>query len=257
MLGGIGASAAYAVVTRDVERLQQRFEDRADNVRDANRFRERAAGITDAESLIKDRKSLKMVLEAYGLEAAITSTAMVRKALTEDPAVEGSLVNKLADPRWRQLAQALGGKDGSLFADQQTVEAILDQAMTRRFEQELGDENPGVSEALYFRRLASGATSINAILSDRTLTEVVRGALGLPDKFGLLDFDQQKAILTKRLEVADLQDAKEVDKLARRYLALNGASAGGDPSGLSALFGQGSGTQGLTALLGQTLSLRA
>jgi hypothetical protein len=85
--------------------------------------------------------------------------------------------------------------------------------------------------------MAGGATSVAQVMSDRALTEVARGALGLPDRFGLLSFEQQRAVLTRRLDVSQLQDPRAVERMARRYLALSAAPAGGAAGGLAALIG--------------------
>lgn len=115
MLQGLGAQAALAVVDRQGEALKARFAARRDNQADAARLDAQAARITDVEALLKDRKTLLMVLEAFQLESEVDKRPMLRRVLTEDPADRGSLVNRLSDPRWKQLANA--------FAQRRAVEA--------------------------------------------------------------------------------------------------------------------------------------
>jgi hypothetical protein len=126
--------------------------------------------------------------------------------------------------------------------------------MVNRFEKSMGEANPGLREALYFRRMAGTATSVNALMADRVLLEVMRGALGLPQQFGLLPFERQRAIIAQRLDVRDLQDPAKVARLASRYLAQQPAATSAAPA--LALF-QGGGTAGLVASIGRRVSLSA
>lgn len=237
MIPGLGAQAGFALAIRQGEALQARFEARRDNAADAARFRERAAALPDREALLRDRRTLQFLLEAFQLEGEIGKTAIIRRVVTSDPADPDSFANRMGDPRWRQLAELVGGTAGAPFRDAAAVGRVVEAALRNRFERAMGEGNPGLREALYFRRMAGGATSVAQVMSDRALTEVARGALGLPDRFGLLSFEQQRAVLTRRLDVSQLQDPRAVERMARRYLALSAAPAGGAAGGLAALIG--------------------
>ena len=427
MLPGFGALPAMAVFDRQGQALQDRFAARRDNTADAARLRAEAPRIADAEVLLKDRRTLRMVLESFQLESEIDKRALLRRVLTEDPADQRSIANRLTDPRWRALAnafatvrpvaltpaelarqtpeqlrglqlnamagltaqqvQALSARQvaaldpaqlgaiaptaiGALdagdvtalsagqvaaltgpqlarlngtqiraiepadlaavppdrlrallppqvaalsgaqlaalrpaqlgaFSAQQaaalsttqrealgaTGRAILDRAqpapaadpavpaparpplddrvllerivqgaMINRFEKSMGEANPGLREALYFRRMAGTATSVNALMGDRVLLEVTRGALGLPQQFGLLPFERQRGIIAQRLDVGDLQDPAKVARLAARYLAQQQPAAPASPA--LALFQRG-GAAGLVASIGRRVSLNA
>jgi hypothetical protein len=367
MLSGLGAQAALAVVDRQGAALQERFAARRDNAADAARLREQAGRLTDVEALLKDRRSLLMVLEAFQLESEVNKIPLLRRVLTEDPAAQNSYVNRLADPRWKAFAEAFatsrpvslgaeqlaaqdtatlrGMEPGQLRAlliwqvsaiepadvavlsaeqlraltpaqltaftpeqmaalsqeqiaafsasqaaafnetqraalteagraqldrapflpepeiaperraplsDPLLVQRVLDGVMVNRFEKSMGEANPGMREALYFRRMAGSVTSIAQLMADRALTEVVRGALGLPTSFAGLEFEQQRDILTRRLDVAKLQDPKEVARMAARYVATRDQAA--TPSNpLLALFGGGGAS--LTELVGRRVSI--
>lgn len=424
MLSGLGAQAALAIVERQGEALQARFAARRDNQAEEARLRVAAGRINDVESLLKDRRALRVVLEAFQLESELDKRATLRRVLTEDPAAQGSLVNRLSDPRWRALAEAfaesrkvdipaealgrepaqeiaklalnrvsglsfiqvqalsasqiaalspaqvaaistdaLGGMGSRevaamsreqvaaltpaqmrsllqwqisaiepsdmqvLSADQlralrpaqitaltaeqlaslddrqiaaftanqaaaldagqraalapsrqsilaaaafqpdqepvvarraplsdpTLVDRVIRGAMINRFEKEMGEANPGMREALYFRRMASQVASIAQLMSDRALTEVARSALGIPGSFNGLEFEQQRDLLSKRLDVARLQDPKEVARLASRYIAQLQPTQSSNP--VIALFSGGSGD--LNSIVGRRISLRA
>jgi hypothetical protein len=387
------------------------------------RLREAAGRITDIEGLLRDRRTLRVVLEAFGLETEIDKRATLRRVLTEDPAERASLVNRLPDPRWRAFAEAFAGArrvnlspealaatppeelarlernriagldflqigalraeqvaaldpsriaaisaeaigglsaenvtaltadqvaaltpaqtrallawqvaaiepsdvsslspaalralapgqiamlstaqvaaftteqvgaftgaQGGAFSDAQLaalteegrtalrnapflpeetpvpgprrplddpalLERVIAGATVNRFERAMGEASPGLREALYFRRMAGEVTTIPQLMSDRALLEVARGALGLPQSFAMLTFEQQRDILARRLEVAKLKDPAEVARMAARYVATLQPAAPSNP--VLALFG-GEDAAGLPALAARRVSL--
>ncbi|UFN48298.1 DUF1217 domain-containing protein [Roseomonas sp. OT10] len=254
MLDGIGSALAWTIFQRQGEALQDRFEAQKDNTRDVARFREMAAKITSVEELLKDRRSLSMVLEAFQLEDEIDKKALLRKLMTQDPGAETSLANRLTDSRYRQLAAAFGGRTDAPLGKAALVDSLIDKALTNRFEKAAGDGNAGLREALYFKRQIGDVTSIAGLMGDKALTAVVKGALNLPDSFGLLDYDQQKAILTKRVDTGDFSDPKAVRKMVQRYLTAQDASSTSQSPVLSLFNGDG-GTSGLMSLIGRKLSV--
>lgn len=258
MLPGIGAPAAWSLLQRQGEALQSRFEARRDVARDVERFRARAAEIGSIEELLRDRRTLTFVLEAFQLESEVDKRAVIRRLLTEDPADLRSFANRMVDPRYRQINRAFAGRDGPPLADPALVDRIVRLTLTNRFEKANGEANPGLREALYFRRMIGGVESVVQLMGDRVLTAVARTALGLPAKFGMLEFEQQRAILEKRLDPANFKDPRWVDRFVNRYLMLNeqGSAPPADPR-LALLGGGGDAAAGLGALLGARLNLRA
>lgn len=411
VLPGLGAQTAFRVVQRQGEALQDRFESRKDNQAAMARFREVAAKITDVDSLLRDRRTLQTVLEAFQLESEIDKRGIIRKILTEPPSEQTSLANRLTDQRWRQLAQAFAtsqplaieaadvalittttlagftmnrmagltaeqvtalsttqvaalqttqiaafsvaglagleardiaalstgqiraiesqdiaalstrqiralastqlaalttqqlqamnteqlavlnrfqssgltndqraalsdgqrsaigafaaeplpeaersGTAARVFADAALVERIVTGTLTNRFEKAMDEGNSGLREALYFRRMAGTVTTIESLMGDRALLTVMRGSLGLPESFATLDFDKQRDMLRKRVDLEDLKDSKAVDKIVGRYLALAAPQAS-QASPITALFDGGGAS--LNSLIGSTLSLRA
>ena len=260
MLYGLGATTAWSVLQRNGEAMQARWEARKDVSRDVERFRERAAEIGSIDALMKDRRTLTFVLEAFQLESEVDKRAVVRKLLTEDPADLASFANRMADPRYRQLNQTFGFDDETKppLLDPDRVEQVIRKTLTNRFEKANGEANPGLREAMYFQRMIGSITDVKGLMSDKVLTAVARTALGLPKQFALLDYEQQKLIFEKRLDAANFQDPAWVNRLVQRYLTLNedAAAPASDPR-LALFGGAGDGTaNGLLSFVGAKLNLR-
>ena len=73
---------------------------------------------------------------------------------------------------------------------------------------------------LYFQRRSANIGNWYQVMADNALRKVVYTALGLPDQTALLDVDKQKALLEKRMDIADLKKPDKVAKLLDRFAAM-------------------------------------
>jgi hypothetical protein len=207
--------------------------------------------VRSLDAFLDDKRIVAYVLKAYGLEGERISNATLRDVLTSDPFDKDSFVSKLSDSRFRDLAAAFNftsdGDIGRAAAQQvQTRSNLLktiDLHVRQTMESDAGAQNEGVRLALYFQRKAASVTSVFGILADKALFEVVRTALGLPVGMSQADIDVQGAMITKRLDLADLKDPEKVSKFLARFSALydvaNGTSS--TASAASIILGGGSG----------------
>jgi hypothetical protein len=159
----------------------------------------------------------------------------VRRALLSDPADAKGLAAQLGST-WKAAAATLGvhatGLDG--LRDAAMVARLSDAYLKHQYRMGLDDQQPGLSDALYFLEAARNADDVFDLLGDRVLRRVVTGALGLPDQIAVQSVETQGRAVTARLKVESLQDERMVRKLAERYLisAANTAAASADgPSG--------------------------
>lgn len=210
------------------------FESQPTTARDIEKFKQEIVDVKSVDDLMKNRTLLQVTLSAFQLESEINKYAMVEKILSEDPADDDSLVNKLVEPRWTKLAKAMYGlsQDPNFFQTEANVNAILEGYKTNEFEKFEGTNAPGIREAMYFKRLAGGVEEISQVLADKSLMQVVRVGLGLPESFQSLDYEQQKARLEKQVDMADFADPAKIDKMIERYLIfteINNTDAAANP----------------------------
>ncbi len=256
---GISGATQYAIVTRDEDKRLAQFDKQPTVQQAIQRFTDAAPTIKSADDLLKNYRALQFVLTAFQLEDGIDQTAIIKQVLTQDPSDDKSLVNRLADPRYKQLAAALQDWSSDPLSDQSTLNTIVQGYEQNAFEKDQGDQVDGMREALYFRRTIAEATSVPQIMANNALLQVVRVGLGLPDSFGLQTYDQQKAMLTKRLgDLKQFQDPAYVDRFAQRYMINNEQQQGTATDPIVSLFGGtggGSPTIDLTSLLGSNTNL--
>jgi hypothetical protein len=184
--------------------------------------------IRSVDDLLADKRLVAYVVKAFGLQGSSASTTSLRKALTSDPTDKNSFANKQGqDHRLRDLAAAFNfSADGKINrvagqpAQSRTgMLEISDSYVRQTMESDAGEQNEGVRLALYFQRNAATIKSPLGILADKALLKVVRTALGLPEEVSQADIDVQAAMIKKRLDVADFQDPKKVNKFLARFAA--------------------------------------
>lgn len=271
MLAGLGSLTAFSVLKRDGEKLRERFDSSKTVEREMERFKERMEKIKTPEQLLKDRKALETVLTSFQLDTEIGKTGILRKLMTEDPKADGSLAQRLADPRYRRFAEAMTNfPAGSTTAkpdvaaewkvqpskNKELMASIESNYKLIKFERDTGQGNTGLQEALYFRRNIQQVTSIPQLMSDRALAYVARVGLGLSEKFALLDYEKQRDIFKDRLDLDKLKDPKELDKFIQRFLVNAGGANGGGSTQANAALSIMGGGGGMESIIGSRVSLR-
>lgn len=226
-IAGMGAPVALNVVDAVRDREIERLRDAPMDARRIEAFRTRIAGIESAEALIEDDEVYAFVMNAFGLEDRIFAKGMMQKILESDPSDPRSLVNRLTDPRFKELHGALGLHDGGRrLSDPRRQEEVVDTYLAARFEAGISSQNDVVGAALAFRRAAAEIDNPFDVLKDPEISLVLRRALGLPDAMAKLDIDRQAAMITRRFDLERLSDPDEVEKIVRKFTVISEALSG-------------------------------
>jgi hypothetical protein len=122
----------------------------------------------------------------------------------------------LAETAGSRLVPASGGTKVTRAA---TIDAIVARYTQARFEESLGESSDSLRRAVYAKRMLPQLSSWYSVIADRNLATVVQSALGLPPSFGQIDVDRQKAMLEKRMDLADFKDPAKLGKIIERYVA--------------------------------------
>ncbi len=187
------------------------------------------AAVTSAKSvdqLLANPAVMKVFLTANGLADQSAYTALATKALTSDLKDPTSLANVLTDTRWKSVATTYNFAAGGLSVIQNpTTIATLTQAYAQSVWQQSQDAStPGMSSALAFRSTASTITSVDQILGNSTMRNVVTTALGLPKQIAFQSLNAQEKAISSRLDITQFKDPKFVESFVQRFLIANSAS---------------------------------
>jgi hypothetical protein len=174
---------------------------------------------------------LSVVVTALGIPDAASQAGLATRALLSDPTDDRSLVNRLPDRRWKAAAETLRLDQRGIAAlrDPAVQERLIEGMRRARWREQLEASQPGLGDALLFRESAAGAGSTFAVLGNTVLRRVVTTALGLPRELALQSVEAQARAVEARLKPEKLQDPREVQRLAERYLVARAAAA---PSGV-------------------------
>lgn len=227
-ISGMTAQLGLHLVDATSARQAEMIRDSAQHARAISQFRERIGDIETVDELMADRDLYVFVMKAFDLEDQIFGKAMIEKILKSDINDSTSLVNRLTDPRFREMHEVLGfGADGvgnfnTLWRSWQ--EEIVDRYVQRQFINAQAEQNETVGSVLEFRRKAGDVKNAFDILKDAQMAAFMRTALGIPDETVQLDIDRQAEILNSKFDLSKLQDPAEVEKLVGKYVAISDAT---------------------------------
>jgi hypothetical protein len=225
-ISGLASPVALNLVDATRDRQLAMLRDRPEHARGIESFRERIAEVTTVDQLVEDRELYVFVMKAFDLEDQIFGKALIKRMLKSDASEPKALINRLTDPRFKEMYEALGLASGGTVpdtADKFWQEGIVDRYLETVFINEQAAQNEVVGAALEFRRKAAEIESPFDILKDQELSGVIRRALGLPEEIAKLDIDRQADLIRSRLDLEKLKDPAEIEKLVRKYAVLSDA----------------------------------
>lgn len=231
----LGGLPGWTLLNRTFERQTDLFNKSPQIVRDTDYFEQNIGKITNAEDLVSDRRLLRVALGAFGLQDDIGNRAFIRTILEEGTLNDDALANRLADDRYKQLAEAFAFTDRPIPRTQLSSfgAEITEKFRRREFEVAVGDQDQTLRLALNAQRELGDIAGDDAaedtrwfrILGNTPLRRLFEVALGLPESFAQADLDRQlgeiKSRASRQLNIGSLSDLTDTDlqeQLIRRFL---------------------------------------
>jgi hypothetical protein len=232
----------WTLLKTTLPRQTEVFNKSPDLLRDTEYFANTIGSIQTADDLVNDRRLLRVALGAFGLQDDINSRAFIRTILEEGTKEDDALANRLADDRYKKLADAFGFDRliGPRTQNDSFANEINSLYRQRSFEVAVGQQDEAMRLALNASRelveIAGRDESENTkwftIMGQQPLRKVFETALGLPTGFGQLDLDRQLEEFKKRASsqlgltsLEDLGSQDMIDKLVERFLLRDQVSA--------------------------------
>lgn len=192
------------------DRQMDAFRSSANLKRDLDYFRSNIQSVKSAEELVADRRLLNIALGAFGLKEDLNNRAFIRTILESAADDPKSLLNRIADPRYKDLAEAFAFNSpfGPKTSDTGFAGKIATRFETHEFEVAVGQISNDMRLALSASReltaLANEPGSDNTkwfkAIGRPPLRSFIETALGLPKDFGKIDLDQQLGVLKSKSE---------------------------------------------------------
>lgn len=182
-------------------------------------FKLHAPKLKTVDALMKDYRSLNIVLSAYNVPDLISYPGLVRQLLTQDPSSTASTAQKIGNPAYLRFAKAFGQFKTNPLGTVSGVSTVVTSYVTNKFEAAQNTRTPGLQNSLAFKRLAPQITSISQLMSNVPALKVAVAMTGVDfTTYGNMNYDDQVKLLTKKIKIADFKDPKKVDKMAEQYL---------------------------------------
>jgi hypothetical protein len=198
------------------------------------------AGVAAAKTpaaLLANPAVLKVLLTANGLGDQIAYPALAQQALLSNTANANSLADQLANTAWKSTAATYQfATQGLAVIQQSNVQQTIANAYAEvTWRNSLDAAHPGLSNALTFRSEASTITSVDQILGDPILRDVVTTTLGLPLQIAIQPLEAQEKAISSQLDISQFSNPKFVDQFTQRYIIAKAAAAAATPATASNL----------------------
>lgn len=176
--------------------------------RDDDYFLENISEVKTAADLVKDRRLLRVVLGAFGLQEDINNRFFIQKILQDGTTDPDALANRLSDNRYRDFSEAMRFGPGEVptTSNSEKMKELMSLNRTQSFEVAIGQTDDSMRIALYAQREiekiaredSSEETKWFNVMSLPPLRKMFETAFGLPNGFGQIDIDKQREIFAER-----------------------------------------------------------
>lgn len=202
--------------------------------RDIAAFTAGVAAAKTVTQLLANPAVLKVLLTANGLGSDVSYVALAQKALTSNLNDPKALANTLADSNWKNTAETYQFASQGLAIIQQpsVIQTVANAYAEVQWRQSLDAAYPGLSNALTFRAEANTITSVDQILGDPVMRDVVTTALGIPIQIAVQPLDAQQLAITSALDFTRFKSPQFTEQFVQRYLVAmaQNSSAASSPS---------------------------
>ena len=211
---------SYKTVFGDKSKSLEKFENSKPVQKEIEWFKEQAKKVKTVDEVLDNRRMMEFILSAYSVDDEIKYPGRYKKILKEPPDDKQSLVNKLRDPRFKEMAKdlAFAGLGVGKLSFGYFLEDLAKKFVTNEFEKKLGEQNPALREAAYFKRKAGGIKDVYDILGDKVMRAVVTSALGIPPQAAVQSIEKQAFLVTDKLDIKKFADPAFVDTFLKKYL---------------------------------------
>lgn len=220
------AAAAVAAFRRalkpgEEERALGRIASEPQQKRAMEQFKRAVDRAPDVKAALRDPRVLQVITTALGIPEGANQAGLAIRVLLSNLGDSKSLANTIGDKRWKSAAETmqLASRGIAALRDPQMQAGLADGLRRAQWNQNLETEQPGLGDAVLFKERATAVdNNIYAVLGDPIIRRVVTGALGLPPQIAFQSVETQARAVAARLDIRKLEDPKQVQRLAERYL---------------------------------------
>lgn len=218
----VTAAVSYQLISNNLTRSLNQVASTPAAKRQTDYYLANIGKVKSIDDFMANSQIYQYAMKAFGLQDMAYAKAFMRKVLEGGVAASDSFANTLTDKRYLDFATAFNFKqyNTATTSFDRTQQGTVDKYNQQLLEESAGASDEGVRLALYFSRAAPNVDTVLGLLADPALLKVTQTVLGLPAATGALNIDKQVALISKRLNIADLKDPAKLKKLITRFTAM-------------------------------------
>lgn len=218
-LYGLDSASAFKALSKDPQKYLDRFAKDKSVQKEIEYFDKKAPTFDSVDALLKDRRATQYLLDSFGLGSEIKNLGRIKKVLTQDPTATKSIVNQLADTRFKNMANALR-LDVNMNKLKVSIsrETLETKYIQNEFEENLGAQDEALRQAAYFARTSGSISDIYSVLGDKILRDVVTSTFNLPKELAIQPVETQAAVIAKRVDITKFAAAASGNKVTSAQL---------------------------------------
>ena len=199
----ISSLALFKQINKNEAKLRQTFFNRQDVQKDIETFKTKAVGFEDIDDLVKDRKTLQVILTAFDLGSEINNPGKIKAILKSDVNDVNSFANRLNDTRFAELAKFVdfNGRGFRSLTTASSQQSLIDKYLQNRFESDVGGANGEIAKAFFFLRNINSITSTAGLLGNMQLRTIATTALRLPPQIASQSLEKQIQLIESKFDV--------------------------------------------------------
>ena len=199
----ISSLALFKQISKNEGKLRESFFNRKDVQKDIETFKNKVSGFKDVDELVKDRKSLQILLTAFDLGSEINNGGKIKAVLKSDTSDLNSFANRLNDPRFAELANFVNFEKRELrsLTTASSQQNLIDKYLQNRFELDVGGGNGEIAKAFFFLRNINSITSTAGLLGNMQLRTIATTALRLPPQIASQSLERQIQLIESKFDV--------------------------------------------------------
>lgn len=201
-LYGLDSATAWRTLTKDPQKYIDRFAKDKSVQKEIEYFNKKAPTFEKIEDILKDRRAAQFLLDSYGLGSEINNLGRIKKVLSEDPTDPKALVNRLVDPRFKNIATSLRLDQGMDKLQRLSFrDGMTESYIQNEFEEALGAQDNALRQAAYFSRNSNTISTVYGLLGDRILRDVVTSTFNLPAQIAIQPIETQAKLIASRVKI--------------------------------------------------------
>ncbi|MCB4804350.1 DUF1217 domain-containing protein [Methylobacterium brachiatum] len=211
----------YQLISKNISKALDRKSKEYDVKKEVQYFKDNIGKVKTVDEFLRNTRLYTFAMKAFGLDDMIYAKGFMKNVLVGEPDSNGRvLVDRLQDSRYRDFAAAFNFKayGQKPTSSDPELQAMID-AFTKKNDPSAKPKYDSKTEDLknYITNISPFIKSMDDIVSDSTLSDIIRTTLGLPPAASTDGADENAALFDGKIDVSTFQDPEQLREFIDRF----------------------------------------